>query len=117
MTKEVRVKRVYDPADPSDGIRILVDGLWPRGIRKAEWPEGTWRPDLAPSAELRRWYRHDLDRFDEFVARYRAELDDNPAVAEVMAGEGRLTLVTATKDVAHSHAAVLADYLAAGLTP
>lgn len=116
MTREIRVKRVYDPADPSDGTRVLVDGLWPRGIRREEWPEGTWRPDLAPSRELREWYRHDPDRFEEFQPRYRAELDDNPGVEELAAGEGRLTLVTSTKDVAHSHAAVLAAYLSA-LTP
>lgn len=113
MQGKVQVRRVYEPAGESDGRRILVDGLWPRGVRRQTWPEGTWRPDLAPSPDLRRWYRHDLGRFDEFVERYRTELEENPAVDELAATEGTLTVVTATKDVAHSHAAVLANYLTA----
>ncbi len=112
MPSPVIVKRVYDPADRSDGKRILIDGLWPRGITRAEWPEGSWRADLAPSRELREWYGHDTALFDEFADRYRAELDGNDGLAEIASITGPLTLVTATKDVEHSHAAVLRDYLA-----
>ena len=111
MPSSVTVKRAYDEADVADGTRILIDGLWPRGITKTEWPEGSWRPTLAPSRELREWYRHDVDLFDEFAERYRAELDGNDGLKDLLAITGPLTLVTATKDVEHSHAAVLRDYL------
>jgi uncharacterized protein YeaO (DUF488 family) len=70
----VQVKRVYDPAAPEDGVRILVDRLWPRGIAKAARKWDRWLPELAPSTELRKWYGHDPARFAEFERRYRAEL-------------------------------------------
>ncbi len=114
MPSSISVKRVYESVEATDGTRILIDGLWPRGIAKTEWPEGSWRPEVAPSRELREWYRHEVDRFPEFADRYRAELEGNGALDELLAIAGRLTLVTATRDVEHSHAVVLSEYLAAG---
>lgn len=111
IPSSINLKRLYHPSEGSDGTRILVDGLWPRGISRGEWPKGSWRSDLAPSRELREWYRHDRSKFAEFAGRYRAELEGNPAVEELRALKGRLTLVTATRDVDHSHAAVLVDLL------
>ena len=115
MVSEIRVRRVYDEMGSEDGWRILIDGLWPRGVSREQWPEGTWRPELAPSAELRKWYGHDPERFEDFVERYRAELEDTlegrEAVGDLLTVRGRLTLVTATRDILHSHAQVLADFL------
>lgn len=111
MVSSISVKRLYDEPGSRDTTRILVDGLWPRGVHRSEWPHRSWRPDLAPSRALRQWYRHDPGRFEEFRRRYRAELDDNAQVDELLELEGPLVLVTATRDVDHSHAAVLRDYL------
>ncbi|MFI5799137.1 DUF488 domain-containing protein [Streptomyces sp. NPDC051677] len=108
----VRVRRVYDPPEPDDGVRVLVDRLWPRGVSKDaahvdEWPKG-----LTPSTELRRWYHAGEGSFEEFRRRYEAELTD-PEAAELLehvrelAAEGSVTLVTAGKASAHSHTAVL----------
>src|SRR5690606_40715223 len=94
-----RVERLYEPAEPSDGVRILVDGIWPRGVRREEWPGDAWRPDVAPSRELRQAYRHRRELFEEFAERYRRELAENPAVEPLLRIEGTLTLVTATRDV------------------
>jgi uncharacterized protein YeaO (DUF488 family) len=92
---------------------VLVDRIWPRGFRKDDPRVGTWCKDVAPSKELREWYHHDPQRFDEFVARYRAELRNSPALAELrkLARRGVVTLVTATREVEGSHAAVLAEIL------
>lgn len=108
---EITVHRPYDAPDPATGRRVLVDGLWPRGVRKDDDRYDEWLPDVAPSAELRRWYGHEEDRFEEFVDRYGQELDQNPAVARLLAEDGRIVLLTATRDVDRSHAAVLARYL------
>ena len=109
----IRVARVYDEPDPDDGQRVLVDRIWPRGFRKDDRRVGTWCKDIAPSKELREWYHHDLARFDEFAARYAGELHDSPALAELrkLAKRGVVTLVTATREVHGSHAAVLAKLL------
>lgn len=111
----VTASRVYDTG-PDDGERILVDRLWPRGFRKDDPRIDRWIRDVAPSTELRKWYSHDPRRFDEFVARYTAELESGSAAAaldELRAAvrEGPVTLVTATRDVEGSHAAVLAKLL------
>jgi uncharacterized protein YeaO (DUF488 family) len=112
----VRVKRVREDRSDDDGLRVLVDRLWPRGVAKADADHDEWLRDVAPSPELRKWFGHDPDRFDEFARRYRAELDAEPA-ASALAGlrtravAGPLTLLTATRDVEHSHARVLADVL------
>ena len=108
----VELRRVYD-SRPNDGMhRVLVDRLWPRGIAKADAPFDEWAKEVAPSTELRRWYGHDPVKFDEFAARYRAELAQ-PLAGESVArlrrqGEnGGVALVTATRDVEHSAAEVL----------
>jgi uncharacterized protein YeaO (DUF488 family) len=121
MTKsqDVRARRVYEEPSPEDGRRILVDRLWPRGISKQAASLDEWAKAVAPSTELRRWYDHDPAKFAEFKRRYAAELtDDEHAVAwsqlVAAAGQGPVTLLTATKDLDHSEAAVLAGWLAAG---
>jgi len=111
---DVRVRRVYDPAEQSGGHRVLVDRLWPRGVSKNAVTE--WAKDVAPSAELRRWYGHEMGKFGTFRQRYEEELRTPERAAAVtrlrdLAGSGPLTLLTATRDVEHSQAAVLADWL------
>ena len=109
----VRTARIYDEIDPDDGQRVLVDRIWPRGIRKDDPRVGTWFKDVAPSKELREWYHHRPERFDEFAARYEEELHDNAAFAELrkLTKRNVVTLVTATREVDGSHAAVLARLL------
>jgi uncharacterized protein YeaO (DUF488 family) len=110
---EVQLRRVYDTHNRGDaGYRVLVDRLWPRGTTKADASLDEWLKDAAPSTELRRWYGHDVHRFDEFARRYRAELRRPPASAAVdhlidLARRGTITLLTATGDVEHSGARVL----------
>ena len=115
-TSRIRVARVYDEIDPDEGRRVLVDRIWPRGVRKDDPRVGIWCKDVAPSKELREWYHHEPERFDEFVARYTEELHDNAALAELrkLAKRGVVTLVTATREVDGSHAAVLAKLLKGG---
>jgi uncharacterized protein YeaO (DUF488 family) len=113
----VRVGRVYDDPSPDDGERILVDRVWPRGFRKDDPRVGRWFKDAAPSNDLRHWYNHVPERFDEFVTRYEDELRTPDGAAafkelrELTKGK-TVTLVTATKDVDGSQAAVLAKLLA-----
>jgi uncharacterized protein YeaO (DUF488 family) len=109
----IRVARVYDDVGPDDGQRVLVDRLWPRGVRKDDPRVGTWCKDVAPSKELREWYHHRPERFDGFVARYTDEVHDNAALHELrkLTKRGVVTLVTATREVDGSHAAVLAKLL------
>ena len=113
---QVQVRRVYDPPEPKDGKRVLVDRLWPRGLSKEQARLDDWCKEIAPSNELRKWYGHDPDRYAEFARRYRAELDDPEHAAALahlreLARQGRLTLLTATKRSDISEAAVLADLL------
>lgn len=114
----VRVARVYDEPRAEDGQRILVDRVWPRGFRKNDPRVGRWFKDAAPSRELRSWYDHRPERFDEFVARYKDELASPQGAAaleelrELTRGAKTVTLVTATRDVDGSQAAVLAELLA-----
>jgi uncharacterized protein YeaO (DUF488 family) len=108
------VKRIYDPADPADGKRILVDRLWPRGVSREKAQVDDWLKDLAPSDELRRWFGHDPARWPEFQARYRAELSSQgPRLDELraLAARGRVTLLYAARDSEHNNAAVLRDLL------
>ncbi|GAA0923226.1 DUF488 family protein [Streptomyces thermoalcalitolerans] len=116
MTQRIVCRRIYEEASPQDGTRVLVDRVWPRGLRKEDAHLDEWLREVAPSSELRRWYGHDPARFDEFRRRYRAELRDaeHREAAEHLrdlAAHDRLTLLTATKDVDHSQAAVLAEWL------
>ena len=114
---KVRVRRAYEEPEPDDGARVLVDRLWPRGLSKARAALDEWCKNVAPSGELRTWYNHDPDRFEEFSQRYRQELKD-PERAEALAHlrelarGGPLTLLTATKRADISEAAVLAAIVA-----
>ena len=115
-TPEVRLGRVYDDPSPEHGRRVLVDRIWPRGLAKARAGIDEWAKEVAPSTELRRWYGHDPGRFEEFRRRYQAELAEPQRQAAVrhlreLARSGPLTLVTATRDVDHSQAAVLVEHL------
>jgi uncharacterized protein YeaO (DUF488 family) len=118
---QVEVRRVYDLPAPKDGKRVLVDRLWPRGLSKERAYLHAWCKEVAPSKELRKWYGHDPDRDLEFARRYRAELGDPEHAAafaqlQEWAGQGRLTLLTATKRSDISAAAVLAHLLRQALT-
>lgn len=122
MAESIAYRRVYEETTPEDGTRVLVDRVWPRGMRKDDAHLDEWMRDIAPSTDLRRWYGHEPERFAEFRRRYHAELRDSghrPAAERLrdLAGHGRLTLLTATKDVDRSQAAVLAEWLAGRRPP
>ena len=111
---DVRIKRVYDPAEASDGERVLIDRLWPRGVSHERAQIVEWIRDLGPSTELRQWFGHDPARFAEFRRRYEAELAGKDAVLADLrrrARKGRLTLVYAARDTEHNDAVVLAEVL------
>ena len=113
---EVQVRRVYDDPSPDDGPRVLVDRVWPRGLTKERAHLDEWCKQIAPSTELRTWYGHDESRYPEFRQRYGTELEEPERAAALahlreLAGRGRLTLLTATKQVDISQAAVLAELL------
>ena len=111
---QVDIKRVYEQAADEDGIRVLVDRLWPRGVSKERAALSGWLKDVAPSPDLRRWWHHDPDRFEDFARRYRTELDDNPALGDLLSivrEHDRTTLVYAAKDPAVNHALILRDYI------
>lgn len=110
----IRTKRAYSPAERADGRRVLIDRLWPRGLTRVAAHLDAWEKEVAPSEDLRRWFGHDPRRFEEFRARYRAELLRHPerlADLVVRAEHGTLTLIYAAKDEAHSNAAVLKELL------
>jgi len=110
----VRTKRIYEDPDPEDGTRVLVDRLWPRGVSKEEAQLDGWMQEVAPSDDLREWFDHDPDRWDEFSERYRDELDDRSELVDRLlecAQSGTLTLLYAAADEEHNNAVVLADYL------
>ncbi|MFJ9844809.1 DUF488 domain-containing protein [Kitasatospora sp. NPDC101155] len=117
MAARIAYRRIYEESSPQDGQRVLVDRVWPRGMKKEDAHLDEWLRDVAPSTELRRWYGHAPDRFAEFRRRYLAELRDaehHEAADHLrdLAAHDALTLLTATKDVDHSQAAVLAEWLA-----
>ncbi len=110
----IRTKRIYERTGREDGLRVLVDRLWPRGLSKEDASIDLWLKDVAPSNELRRWFGHRPDRFPSFAEKYAAELDDNPAVDELralVAATETVTLLYGAKDETHNQARVLADYL------
>ena len=112
----VALKRVYDETAASEGTRVLVERLWPRGISKERAHIDLWLKDVAPSTELRKWFNHDPQKFQEFRRRYETELKSEAAQEALtklhsIAQQGQLTLVFATRDVAHSNAVVLQDLL------
>ena len=115
----IQTKRVYEPVEPEDGERILVERLWPRGVRKVELKFDAWLKDVGPSTELRKWFNHDPERWAEFRTRYGAELDAAPATWQPLieaAGRGKLTLLYSSHDTEHNNAVALRDYLLGKLT-
>ena len=113
---QVRLRRVYEAPDPSDGRRVLVDRLWPRGLSKSAAALDEWLKPVAPSDALRRWYGHQLEKFPAFRERYQQELHSPEQSAALdhlrqLASGGTITLLTATRDIEHSEAAVLAEEL------
>ena len=110
----IRLKRIYEPADPDDGFRILVDRLWPRGISKERAGIDLWLKDAAPSPELRKDFCHDPAKWEEFRTHYSGELENNSGGVTVIlehAARGTVTLVYAAKDEEHNHALVLKEFL------
>ena len=110
----VLLKRAYDRAALKDGRRFLVERLWPRGIRKTELPIDDWFKDVAPTAELRKWFSHDPAKWREFQRRYRAELQQHPQLWKPLldaARQGTITLVFSSHDVEHNNAVVLKEFL------
>jgi uncharacterized protein YeaO (DUF488 family) len=106
----VKIKRAYEPSKTSDGTRILVDRLWPRGLSKRKAAIDDWMKDIAPSTALRKWFGHEPNRWAEFRTRYRAELRRQPEQLKhlrALARQGRLTLVYSAHDEAHNNAVVL----------
>lgn len=115
----IQIKRVYEPAARGDGQRFFVERLWPRGIAKQALARVAWLKEVAPSATLRTWYSHRVERWDEFQRRYRDELDANPEAWQPIldaARDGTVTLLYAARDVEHNSALVLRDYVNACMT-
>lgn len=118
MAIEVQVKRVYEPAVPQDGVRVLVDRLWPRGLTKEQVKADLWLKEVAPSTELRKWFHQNMQQWEAFQHRYLAELEDQPeAVAKLLdlANQNRLTLLFSSRETEHNHALLLKEYLLARL--
>jgi uncharacterized protein YeaO (DUF488 family) len=111
--RRLHVRRAYAEPGPAEGRLVLVDRLWPRGLRKKDLEGVLWLRDVAPSAELRKWFGHDPARWDEFLERYFAELKANPAVGQLrdIAAEGPVTLLYGAHDETHNQAVALARFL------
>ena len=113
----IYLKRAYEEASPEDGYRVLVDRLWPRGIKKTELALDGWLKEIAPSDKLRRWFAHDTSKWDEFRRRYFIELDSRPQVwreiGDVVRNRRRVTLVYSAHDTEHNNAVALKEYLKA----
>lgn len=110
----IAIKRAYDPAQRGDGLRILVDRLWPRGVSKETLNADMWLKEVAPSDKLRKWFAHDPARWQEFERRYRAELHENPEAWQPIANlakHGNVTLLYAAKDTEHNNSVVLMRFL------
>ena len=113
----IKIKRIYEPYEPEDGWRVLVDHIWPRGVSKVRAHLDQWYKELAPSAQLRNWFCHIPEKFPEFTKAYRAELDKKPIAQELTrqilskAKESQVTLLYAARDSEHNQAVVLRDYL------
>ena len=115
----IKLKRAYDPASEDDGVRFLVERLWPRGVKKTALRLDAWLKDVAPSTELRRWFSHDPSKWIEFQRRYSAELDAKPeAVEPILEADrrGRVTLVYSSHDEEHNNAVAPRAYLAAPMS-
>jgi uncharacterized protein YeaO (DUF488 family) len=110
----IHIKRAYDPATKSDGTRILVERLWPRGIKKEALKLNGWLKEVAPSTELRKWFSHDPAKWPEFQRRYRADLDQHPDAWQPIldaAKKGRVTLLFSSHDAEHNNVVALKAYL------
>jgi uncharacterized protein YeaO (DUF488 family) len=110
----IQTRRVYDPPSPEDGARLLVDRLWPRGVKKQSLRLAGWLKELAPSDTLRRWFAHDPAKWEEFQRRYFAQLEENPMGWQPIlkaASEGRVTLLFSAKDSEHNNAVALKTFL------
>ena len=111
----VRIKRIYEDPEEADGFRILVDRIWPRGVSKERAKLDVWLKEVAPTTELRTWFHHEEPKWPEFQKRYQAELETNPALAELrklIADHDPVTLLYSAHDEAENQAVVLRDYLA-----
>lgn len=112
----IRIKRTYEPRVRGDGRRVLVERLWPRGMKKEALAADAWLKDVAPSTELRKWFDHRVERWEEFRRRYRKELNANPGAWKPLlhaGGRGTVTLLYSAHDTLHNGAVVLRDYLTA----
>ena len=110
----IQIKRAYDPPAKTDGVRILVERLWPRGIRKEALKLNGWLKEIAPSTELRKWFSHDPAKWREFQRRYRAELDEHPDAWQPIlaaAKKGTVTLLFSSHDAEHNNVVALEAYL------
>lgn len=109
------LKRIYDKPEEEDGYRILIDRLWPRGVSKEEAKINLWLKEVAPSNELRKWFSHDVKKWDDFKAKYQKELKGNPAIvqkiSQIEKEEKNVTLLFSAKDEKHNNAVVLKEYL------
>lgn len=113
---KITIKRVYEPAAKTDGQRILIDRLWPRGLTKEKAALDLWLKEIAPTTELRQWFKHDPQKWAQFQKRYQAELKKNHTVADTLKdclSKGAVTLVYGAKDEEHNDAVVLKDYFEA----
>ncbi|MCK8519650.1 DUF488 domain-containing protein [Methanoculleus sp. 7T] len=113
----IRIKRIYEEPSEDDGLRVLVDRLWPRGISKERALIDRWEKDLAPTTELRRWFGHDPAKWEEFLQRYRAELEGREELLTRLqheANDGTVTLLYAAKDEEHNNAVALKRYIEEG---
>ncbi len=112
--RDVQAKRIYEPADRSDGYRVLIDHVWPRGLSRERAHLDDWARELAPSDELRKWFDHDPQRFKEFRSRYRRELEQHAQPLQrlrELGEQGRVTILYAARDESHNNAVVLAELL------
>ncbi|MCF6157720.1 MAG: DUF488 domain-containing protein [wastewater metagenome] len=111
---DIHAKRVYEPANPHDGFRVLVDRVWPRGMTKERVQADLWLKDVAPSTALRKWFGHDKSKWEVFKSRYFLELDAKPQIMKKLldeAAKGRLTLLFSARDVEYNQAVALREYL------
>jgi uncharacterized protein YeaO (DUF488 family) len=112
---KIHLKRAYDQVSPDDGYRILVERLWPRGLTKEKADVDLWLKEIAPSPELRKWFGHDPQKWQEFSRRYRAELEENTEAVsqlrQILKQEDKVTFVYAARDTQHNSALLLKDYL------
>lgn len=112
--KSINIKRVYDNKSEDDGYRVLIDRLWPRGVKKEDAHFDEWLKDLAPTTELRKWFDHDPDRFEEFCMRYKKELQDHKEELDRLRSKAKsekITLLFAAKDIERNNAVVIKELL------